>query len=80
MEPSSPKGLKSAKSLPAKSLNIEILKNGGCPSGTVPIKRTSKEDLIRAKLFLKSTQPTAAASPCYHVINSFLVILNFFLK
>ncbi|WRX19034.1 Neprosin - like 6 [Theobroma cacao] len=32
MEPSSPKGLKSAKSLPAESLNIEILKNGGCPS------------------------------------------------
>ncbi|XP_017972631.1 PREDICTED: uncharacterized protein LOC18606541 [Theobroma cacao] len=79
MEPSSPKGLKSAKSLPAKSLNIEILKNGGCPSGTVPIKRTSKEDLIRAKLFLKSTQPTAAASPCYHVINSFVVIFKFFL-
>ncbi|XVF10577.1 hypothetical protein REPUB_Repub07fG0194600 [Reevesia pubescens] len=62
MEPTSPKGLKSANSLPAKSVEI----GGCCPSGTVPIKRTSKEDLIRAKMFMKSIQPTTAASPGYH--------------
>ncbi|XP_043700403.1 probable (S)-N-methylcoclaurine 3'-hydroxylase isozyme 2 [Telopea speciosissima] len=30
------------------------LEGGGCPSETVPIRRTSKEDLIRAKAFAKS--------------------------
>lgn len=27
----------------------EILKDGGCPIGTVPIRRTTKEDLIRER-------------------------------
>ncbi|KAK9277545.1 hypothetical protein L1049_007090 [Liquidambar formosana] len=27
------------------------LKGGGCPNGTAPIRRTTKDDLIRAKLF-----------------------------
>ena len=26
------------------------LEGGGCPFGTVPIRRTSKDDLLRAKL------------------------------
>ncbi|KAF8379314.1 hypothetical protein HHK36_028747 [Tetracentron sinense] len=45
-----PKGMKNGASSGAKSLNIG-LKGGGCPSGTVPIRRTTKDDLIRAKSF-----------------------------
>ncbi|XP_030503905.2 protein neprosin-like [Cannabis sativa] len=38
--------------------NIEYemveIKGLGCPTGTVPVKRTTKEDLIRSKLFTKA--------------------------
>ncbi|XP_077251414.1 protein neprosin-like [Tasmannia lanceolata] len=44
-----PKGIKDKK---ASSLDVSLkigFKNGGCPLGTVPIRRIKKEDLIRAK-------------------------------
>ncbi|CAL5375844.1 unnamed protein product [Camellia sinensis] len=40
----------------SKPLNIG-LKGGGCPVGTVPIRRTTKEDLIREKLASKIMTP-----------------------
>ncbi|KAK6263127.1 hypothetical protein QUC31_008943 [Theobroma cacao] len=67
---SSLEGLISANS-PSKSLEIPMLKNGGCPSGTVPIRRANKEELIRTKLFkkrhMKDIHPTASNSPGFHV-------------
>ncbi|KAF8379463.1 hypothetical protein HHK36_028899 [Tetracentron sinense] len=46
-----PKGVrKNGASLEAKPLSIG-LKGGGCPFGTVPIRRTTKDDLRRAKSF-----------------------------
>ncbi|KAK6274718.1 hypothetical protein POUND7_004427 [Theobroma cacao] len=67
---SSLEGLMSANS-PSKSLEIPMLKNGGCPSGTVPIRRANKEELIRTKLFkkrhMKDIHPTASNSPGFHV-------------
>lgn len=38
------------KNLNCKTINI-VLEDGGCPMGTVPIRRTTKDDLIRAKLY-----------------------------
>ena len=35
----------------------------GCPIGTVPIRRTQKEDLIRANLALSHYSPTPIALP-----------------
>ncbi|KAI3894338.1 hypothetical protein MKW92_011360, partial [Papaver armeniacum] len=50
------------ESLPIKS-NITLLSRiEGCPKGTVPIRRTTKEDLIRAKsLSSPLTSPEARA-------------------
>lgn len=54
MKPSiAPKRLVSSKN----TLNTQYLKmklgldDGGCPFGTVPIRRTTKDDLIRPKLY-----------------------------
>ncbi|KAI3843136.1 hypothetical protein MKX03_011620 [Papaver bracteatum] len=43
-----------------KMVNLRRVK---CPKGTVPIRRTSKEDLIRAKSFMESFEPIS------HIIN-----------
>lgn len=42
-----------------------------CPSGAIPIRRTSKRDLIAAKALLyqyrRNTFPSTSKSPGYHV-------------
>ncbi|PON75267.1 hypothetical protein TorRG33x02_245570 [Trema orientale] len=52
-----PKKMKNARepSNMVQKVSLEVgLKSGGCPIGTVPIRRTTKEDLIRAKLFTQT--------------------------
>ncbi|KAM6595241.1 hypothetical protein CsatA_005765 [Cannabis sativa] len=52
--------------------NVEqVLINGGlnsekCPIGYVPIRRTTKEDLIKAKLFTKSYNSRINSPPTFH--------------
>ncbi|XP_028054136.1 uncharacterized protein LOC114258381 isoform X1 [Camellia sinensis] len=54
---SSPNGSRhQVSSEDSKPLHVG-LKGGGCPVGTVPIKRTTKEDLIREKLASKIMTP-----------------------
>ncbi|XP_065624643.1 protein neprosin [Quercus suber] len=38
------------------------LAKGACPSGTVPIRRTTKEDLLASKLLLNNIHPQATSS------------------
>ncbi|XP_043694254.1 uncharacterized protein LOC122644961 [Telopea speciosissima] len=48
MRPSTyPKGLKFKGASSSKAVNI-ALKNGGCPLGTVPIRRTQMKEIVRA--------------------------------
>ncbi|KAF8398016.1 hypothetical protein HHK36_016942 [Tetracentron sinense] len=57
MRPSSfPEGITREASSKEEDLEIE-LSNGGCSQGTVPIRRTRKEDLIKAKSFLNKHHP-----------------------
>ncbi|KAF9587783.1 hypothetical protein IFM89_005658 [Coptis chinensis] len=63
-------------SLPKNSLSAECivtLKRIECPKGTVPIRRTLKEDLIRAKLFMEEhaagIHPSTPSYPNQHVSN-----------
>ncbi|KAM6595237.1 hypothetical protein CsatA_005761 [Cannabis sativa] len=42
------------------------LKGEKCPIGFVPIRRTTKEDLIRAKLFTKSYTSSINSPPTFH--------------
>ncbi|CAL5373805.1 unnamed protein product [Camellia sinensis] len=51
----------------SKPLHIG-LKGGGCPVGTVPIKRTTKEDLIREKLASKIMTPANDTSGADYAI------------
>ncbi|XP_077251427.1 uncharacterized protein LOC143890601 [Tasmannia lanceolata] len=60
-----PKVIKDKK---ASSLDVSLkigFKNGGCPVGTVPIRRIKKEDLIRAKSSRNFVQgyPSNAQAP-----------------
>ncbi|KAK9276704.1 hypothetical protein L1049_006240 [Liquidambar formosana] len=75
MRPAShPKSLsrdKDSSTVGKQPLNIG-LKGGGCPVGTVPIRRTTKDDLIRAKLFSErldslDTNPLATGTSAFHV-------------
>lgn len=47
MKPTLSKSRIDAKALSFEKPSKIGLKGGGCPSGTVPIKRVTKEDLIR---------------------------------
>ncbi|CAL5327761.1 unnamed protein product [Camellia sinensis] len=56
----------------SKPLHIG-LKGGGCPIGTVPIRRTTKEDLIREKLASKIMTPaddTSGADIRYAIVET----------
>ncbi|KAL0007402.1 hypothetical protein SO802_008904, partial [Lithocarpus litseifolius] len=44
-------------------LSMIGLAKGACPLGTVPIRRTTKEELIASKLLLNNMHPQAAPSP-----------------
>ena len=46
-----------------------------CPSGTVPIRRTTKEDLIAIRSMSNNIYPQTAAAPGIHV-SSLLFILG----
>ena len=66
-----------------RTLSLEAaLKGEGCPIGTVPIRRTTKEDLIRAKLFTKRytsiISPLTTEKPGLHVSISRIFPLVFF--
>lgn len=45
-----------------------------CPSGSVPIKRVGKEDLIRAQKFMKNSHQTNDVRVIENVSHSFLNI------
>lgn len=62
------------KETPNKGRQISLkagFKGEKCPIGTVPIRRHSKEDLVRAKLFTKTyssrISPLASEVPGMHV-------------
>ncbi|KAF8379083.1 hypothetical protein HHK36_028511 [Tetracentron sinense] len=66
MRPSFPlKGVTNEASSIANQIKVG-LNSKGCPTGTVPIRRTRKEDLIRFKTFA-SIPPTAREVPGSHV-------------
>ncbi|XP_077251452.1 protein neprosin-like [Tasmannia lanceolata] len=77
-----PKVIKDKK---ASSLGMSLkigLKNGGCPPGTVPIRRIKKEDLIRAKFspnFGKGypSNPQGPDSAKFHLTNKNVFIAQF---
>ncbi|XP_077245950.1 protein neprosin-like [Tasmannia lanceolata] len=77
-----PKVIKDKK---ASSLGMSLkigLKNGGCPPGTVPIRRIKKEDLIRAKSspnFGKGypSNPQGPDSAKFHLTNKNVFIAQF---
>ncbi|KAF8379085.1 hypothetical protein HHK36_028514 [Tetracentron sinense] len=65
MRPSFPlKGVTNEASSMANQIRVG-LKSKGCPSGTVPIRRTRKEDLIRSKTFA-SINPNTREVPGSH--------------
>ena len=53
------------------------LEGGGCPMGTVPIRRTTKGDLIRAKLYSEmhasKINPLTDEEPGKHVSYNFVI-------
>ena len=53
------------------------LEGGGCPMGTVPIRRTTKDDLIRAKLYSEmhasKINPLTDEEPGKHVSYNFVI-------
>ena len=53
----------------------EEIKGLGCPTGTVPIRRTTKKDLIQSKLFTKAYSsritPQTIEKPGLHVSFSY---------
>ncbi|XP_043709080.1 uncharacterized protein LOC122658230 [Telopea speciosissima] len=70
MKPSSlPKGMMNKESLKIKPSEIGF-KSNGCPPGTVIIRRTQKEDLIRARSLVRrnpgNTHQLTKESPGYH--------------
>ncbi|KAI3924488.1 hypothetical protein MKW98_032689 [Papaver atlanticum] len=62
--------------------SLNALRSFDCPKGTVPIRRTSKEDLIRAKSFAelhcinRGIRPLFADQPGQHVTQGFINIAN----
>ncbi|KAI3967527.1 hypothetical protein MKW92_009227 [Papaver armeniacum] len=59
MNPSSIPGEKRSKNVSASSI-FGGLQRARCPSGTVPIRRTTREDLVNAKYFAKKSKPMDA--------------------
>ena len=55
------------------------LEGGGCPVGTVPIRRTIKDDLIRAKIYSEmhasKINPLADDKPGTHVSYNFFTTM-----
>ncbi|OVA04102.1 protein of unknown function DUF239 [Macleaya cordata] len=47
-----------------------------CPEGTVPIRRTTKEDLIRAKSFSKTTNSSNFDNPSERAISAVIILEN----
>ncbi|PIA27016.1 hypothetical protein AQUCO_08400053v1 [Aquilegia coerulea] len=77
MRPTSlPKGFSTSSggSSHVKPSEIEQLEGKGCPIGTVPIKRITKEDLIRTRS-LSNVHPLTVGSPGAHVSHFFLSVL-----
>ncbi|GKU95249.1 hypothetical protein SLEP1_g8630 [Rubroshorea leprosula] len=68
------KSSSSAMDLTRKNSASPKLLEIGCPYGTVPIKRTSKEKIIRAKTFMNgrmaNVHPTAGGTTSFHCIHS----------
>ncbi|KAI3986895.1 hypothetical protein MKX01_014596 [Papaver californicum] len=56
MNPSSIPGETTNKTISSSSSIFRGLQWEGCPSGTVPIRRTTRKDLVSAKHFLKKTK------------------------
>ena len=48
-------------------LSMIGLAKGACPLGTVPIRRTTKEDLIASKILLNNMHSQAAPTPNAYV-------------
>ena len=65
------------RKLDYKPMNIG-LEGGGCPIGTVPIRRTTKDDLIRAKfhseMYASKLNPLIKGQPGIHVSYNFFTI------
>ena len=68
---------KKVPKLDFEPVNI-VLEGGGCPVGTVPIRRTTKDDLIRAKVYSKihalKMNPLVDDQPGTHVSYNFFTI------
>ncbi|KAF8379084.1 hypothetical protein HHK36_028512 [Tetracentron sinense] len=65
MRPSFPlKGVTNEDSSISNQIRVGV-KSKGCPAGSVPIRRTQKEDLIRSKTFAH-IHPLAADAPVSH--------------
>ena len=52
------------------------LAKGACPSGTVPIRRTTKGDLLASKLLLNNIHPQATSSFTVSHVSSPLFIFG----
>lgn len=79
MRPSAfPKGILDQTSSAPKSIISGVEERGGCPLGTVPIRRVGKEDLKRAQILSKSyAKRTLASEPAgYHVCPSLSMIIK----
>ncbi|KAM6578807.1 hypothetical protein CsatB_030644 [Cannabis sativa] len=66
MRPSSHPKLMVREDKPPKNVKEVSIKGEKCPTGYVPIRRTTKEDLIRAKLFTKSYTSRINSPPTFH--------------
>ncbi|XP_042950335.1 uncharacterized protein LOC122282451 [Carya illinoinensis] len=54
------------KTLPHVAKTSAVGLSEGCPFGTVPIKRTRKEDLLLAKMFVKDSGSNIASPPTHY--------------
>ncbi|KAF8400304.1 hypothetical protein HHK36_013601 [Tetracentron sinense] len=78
MRPTSfPKGLfdkasSSSVEQPSNVMPSEIGLKNGCPPGSVPIRRTRKEDLIRVKQNPSDFQPLTDSSPGHHFVKNYV--------
>ena len=55
---------------------VKLPKSDGCPSGSVPIRKTTKEDIIRSKLSKPANiNDSPASRPGSHVSDGFRITL-----
>ncbi|KAI3908467.1 hypothetical protein MKX01_009269 [Papaver californicum] len=69
MNPSSIPGDTTSKTILSSSI-FRGLQREGCPSGTIPIRRTTKENLVNAKDFLTKTKLNHTNTMHYHSVSA----------